>query len=94
MLLQVKQLTVDDWRSYRGVEERTEPPVSVSVMPDSDPAADDHNRKVEWSRVHEEQRRARQRIVLWRYPFLTLRFFIKELQIEVAKAFRRFVVLT
>ena len=94
MLLQVQQLTVDDWRSYCGAEESTEPPVSVSVMPDSDPAADNQNRRVEWSRVHEEQRRARQRIVLWRYPFLTLRFFIKELQTEVAKAFRRCAVLT
>ena len=84
MIPQVQHLLEDDLGSDSMRESSQLPPVS---MPDG--AADDRGKKVDWSRVHEEQRRARQRVVLWRHPILTLVYFTKELQIELAKAVKR-----
>ena len=89
MILQVERLLEDDgWSDSGSVRDSPQlPPVSGGMIPDG--TADVRSKKVDWSKVHEEQRRARQRIVLWRQPFLTLVYFTKELQIEVAKAVRR-----
>ena len=87
MILQVQCLEEDDQGGDDMVSESPQLPVRQSEVPDG--VADSRGKKVDWSRTHEEQRKARQRIVLWRHPFLTLVYFIKELQIQAVKYFRR-----
>ena len=88
-MLQVQCLEDDDSRDGESVaRESLREPDSVSETPGK--TAEGKVKKVDWSRIHQEQRKARQRIVLWRHPLQTLVYFLKELQIEAVQAVRRY----